>query len=260
MKLPFSPELIHLYGPIGIQTYGLFIMLAIIISIWAIRRDKRFSQLKLEPVYFNIALVSIIAGCVGARLLECISQPTAYARWYDCFFFWQGGFSVLGAILGIIFITPLYLKKINIPIMPTCDLVAIYAPLLQSIARLGCFTAGCCYGTAITSFFAVIYTNPQSFAPHNIALHPTQLYSSIILFLIFLFMYFIGQKIFKKTGQLFLAYLVLISSERFITDFWRDDRIMINDFLSFHQLVALAIITVVIMIGTMTFFNEKQKL
>ena len=242
MKLYFSPELIHIYGPLGIQSYGLFIMLAIIVTVWAIRKNKRFMQLNLEPVYINIIMVSIFAGCLGGRLLEVISEFPIYNHWYDWFALWHGGFSALGAILGVICITPFYLKKINVPVLPTCDLVALYAPLLQAVARLGCFTAGCCYGTPTQSFLAVIYTNPTTFAPYGIAIHPTQLYSSLFLFIIFLWMYFVGQKIAKKPGHLFVAYLILVSFERFLVDFWRDERIMINSFLSFHQLVAIAII------------------
>ncbi len=249
IQLPFSPELIHIYGPFGIQSYGLFIALAIILTISAIRRDKRFNQLNLEPVYLNITVVAIIAGCIGGRLLDILSEPTSYTHWYDWFAFWNGGFSALGAILGVICITPFYLKKIHVPIVPTCDLVAIYAPLLQSIARLGCFTAGCCYGMPTHNFLSVIYTNPESFAPYGVAIHPTQLYSSVLLFGIFLFMYFVGQKIFKKPGQLFALYLALASFERFVVDFWRADRIMINNFLSFHQFIALAIVAVIFIVS-----------
>jgi phosphatidylglycerol:prolipoprotein diacylglycerol transferase len=257
MKLNFSPELIHIYGPFGIQSYGLFIALAIVITIAAIRRDKRFAQLHLEPVYLNITVVSIIAACVGGRLLDVLSDSVSYTHWYDALALWNGGFSVLGAILGIITIAPLYLRKINIPILPTCDLVAIYAPLLQAIARLGCFTAGCCYGTPTHSFLSVIYTNTESFAPYGIVIHPTQLYSSVFLLSIFLFIYFVGQKLFKKPGQLFSLYLALVSAERFVVDFWRADRIMINNFLSFHQLTALAIIACSMILG-MFFTRERS--
>jgi phosphatidylglycerol:prolipoprotein diacylglycerol transferase len=244
MKLNFSPELLHIYGPFGIQSYGLFIMLSIIITVWAIRRNKRFTQLNLEPVYLNIIIVSVIAGCFGGRLLEVISEPNLYPHWYDWFTLWQGGFSALGAILGIITLVPFYLKKINVPILPVCDLVAIYAPLLQSIARLGCFTAGCCYGIPTKSIFRVIYTNANTFATHDIPIHPTQLYSSAILFMIFLFMYYIGQRFCKRDGELFVLYLACASFERFFVDFWRADRIMVNSFLSFHQLIALSILLI----------------
>ncbi len=191
-------------------------------------------------------MMSILAGCIGGRLLEVISEPLLYPHWYDWFALWQGGFSVLGSIIGIIITLPFYLKKIHVPIIPLFDLVAIYAPLCQSIARLGCFTAGCCYGVATHGICAVIYTNPHTLAAHGIPIHPTQLYSSALLFGIFLFMYFIAQKICTKNGQLFTTYLILAALERFVVDFWRADRIMISNMMSFHQLVALCIIIVII--------------
>lgn len=246
MKLNFSPELIHIHGPFGIQYYGLFIALGIIITVLAIRRNKRFKQLHLENKYLDIIVVTIIAGCVGGRLLEVISEPSLYPHWYDWFALWQGGFSILGSIIGIIITVPFYLKKINVPIIPLFDLVSIYAPLCQSIARLGCFTAGCCYGVATNSICAVIYTNPNTLAACNVPLHPTQLYSSAILFCIFLFMYFVAQRICIKDGQLFTMYLTLAALERFCVDFWRADRIMIGNVLSFHQIVALCIIIALI--------------
>ena len=154
---------------------------------------------------------------------------------------------------------PFYLKKINVPIIPLFDLAAIYAPLCQSIARLGCLTAGCCYGIATNSIFAVVYTNPNTLAIYNSAIHPTQLYSSAILFGIFIFMYFIGQHICKKQGELFAMYLTLAAFERFFVDFWRADRIMIGNCLSFHQIVALGIIiTLIIFSACLSAINTKK--
>jgi len=259
MKINFAPELLHIYGPFGIQSYGLFIMLAIIITVWAIRKNKRFTQLNLEPFYVNIMIVSIAAACIGGRLLEVISEPQMYPDWYDWFALWQGGFSALGAILGVVSITPFYLRKINVPVLPTCDLVAIYAPLLQSIARLGCFTAGCCYGIPTKSIFGVIYTNPETLAAYGIAVHPTQLYSSVMLFIIFLVMYFVGQRIFKKPGELFAMYLIFAAIERFFVDFLRAERIMINNFLSFYQLVAFIILCTVAMFSATIFYARGKK-
>jgi len=246
MKLKFSPELIHLYGPFGIQSYGIFIVLGIIISIALARYNKRFSQLNLENSYIDIIMVSVLAGCLGGRFLEVISEPILYPNWYDWFAIWEGGFSILGSIIGIITIVPFYLYRINVPIIPVFDLISIYAPLCQSIARLGCFTAGCCYGVATKSICSVIYTNPNTLALYGIPVHPTQLYSSITLFLIFIFMYFIGQRICKNNGELFSLYLTLAALERFVVDFWRANRIMCNDYLSFHQIVAMIIVLLAI--------------
>lgn len=246
MKINFSPELLHIYGPFGIQYYGLFIALGIIIGVIAGRYNRRFKQLNLEDKYLDIIMVSTIAGCIGGRFLEVISEPLLYPHWYDWFALWQGGFSILGCIIGIIIIVPFYLKKINVLIIPLFDLVSIYAPLCQSIARLGCLVAGCCYGVTTHTIFAVIYTNPDTLAACGVPIHPTQLYSSVTLFCIFLFMYFIAQHKLTKNGQLFTTYLTLAAAERFFVDFWRADRIMINEYLSFHQVVALCIIVALI--------------
>src|SRR5205085_8140431 len=100
-------------------------------------------------------------------------------------------------------------------------------------------------------FLHIIYTHKDTIAPYNSALHPTQLYSSLLLFLIFLCMYFIIQRKARYSGQLFLTYFMLASAERFIVDFWRADRIIVNNyFLSFHQIVALCIFCITLFIIT----------
>jgi len=237
-----SYKIFTLYGPLAIHSYGLFIALGIIISMYLMSRNKRFNSLNLDEKFTTIILVSIIAGVIGGRLVEILSEPALYPHWYDWFALWNGGFSALGSILGVTIIMPLYLKKINVPVIPLFDFAAIYAPLFQSIARIGCLTAGCCHGIATQSIFAVIYTHPNTIAQCQYAVHPTQFYSSMILFCIFLFMFFVAQYHLKKPGQLFTTYLILASTERFMIDFLRADRIIVHNlWLSLHQLIALAI-------------------
>ncbi len=214
------------------------------------RQNKRFSLLNVDEKFTDIIGVSIIAGVIGGRFVEVISDLTSYPHWYDWFSVWQGGFSALGSILGVSIIVPLYLKKIHVPVMPLFDLAAMYAPLFQAIARFGCLTAGCCHGIATNSIFGIIYTNLETIAQCTIPVHPTQLYSSILLFCIFLFMFFVAQNRLQKPGQLFTLYLMLASLERFIIDFLRADRIMLgNSWISFHQLIAIIIFT-----SALTFF------
>jgi phosphatidylglycerol:prolipoprotein diacylglycerol transferase len=158
----------------------------------------------------------------------------------EWFTFWQGGLAILGAIIGIIISATVYTRIHKIPTLPFFDLMAIYAPLLQSISRVGCFLAGCCYGMQSNSWLSVTYTDELSLAPLGSPLYPTQLFSSFALLIIFILMYGVLQHIYKKPGQLLCWYLILESSERFIIDFWRADRIMTTAFLSYHQIIALS--------------------
>ena len=82
----------------------------------------------------------------------------------------------------------------------------------------------------------------DSLAPLFVSLHPTQLYSSLLLFLIFLFLYYQKTVLEKSPGSSLSLYLLLISSERFIVDFWRGDRaIVLLDVISVYQCVAGAL-------------------
>ena len=92
--------------------------------------------------------------------------------------------------------------------------------------------------------WGVRYADAKSSAPLHVPLHPTQLYSSATLFLIFLLLYFVLQRYLRRPGQLVSAYLVLMSIERFAVDFWRGDRALSPIFpsvISFDQLLAIGI-------------------
>ena len=68
------------------------------------------------------------------------------------------------------------------------------------VGRLGCFLAGCCYGTETTVPWGVVFTNPLALenvgTPLDVPLHPTQLYEAGAEALIL-----VGLLIFEKRGR-----------------------------------------------------------
>lgn len=236
-------QLLHLYGPFAIHSYGLFVALAIIAVFWLAQRDQRYKELNLDAQINGLLMVSVIALLVGARLVYLLTEKNHFSL-IDFFSFWQGGLSVLGGTLGLLLGGTLYAYYQKIPVIKTADLAVIYIPLGQAIARIGCFFAGCCYGIASSLPWAVTYTDSDSMAPLCIPLHPTQLYSSFVFFSLFLLFYFVLRHKLTMPGQLLSCYLIAASSERFIIDFWRDDRIFTifaSKTISFHQFFALAL-------------------
>lgn len=231
-------QLYSLYGPFAIQSFGLFIVIGIILFTYLFLHDPRRKKLISSEQYYNLLSWALVAGFIGGRLLYAATNWDSLPSLAHIFAFWESGYSLLGGILMLIALVPYYLNKHHIPIMPLIDLVCVYAPLLQAISRIGCFFAGCCYGLPTTAPWAIapVYCDTTGHL-----LHPTQLYSAGLLFLIFLFLYFFGQNLFKKTGQITCAYLFLMSSERFLVDFWRADRefVFVSQQLSVSQLIAL---------------------
>jgi len=236
-------ELIHIYGPFSIQSYGLLIALGLLLTIWLFKRHPKRKGLLTEDQLVNLIAINTLAGILGGRLLHVIAQWHAFDSWYELFALWEGGFSLMGTVVTILITLPLTLRWYKIPIVPFLDLVALYAPLLQSISRLGCFLAGCCYGMPTSLPWSVTYTDPEGFAPLCVRLHPTQLYSTLVLLVIFLLLYFVIQPRTKKTGMIITWYLVLMSAERFLVDFLRGHRefTAVSGIFSLHQLIALGI-------------------
>ncbi len=221
------PRLLHIYGPLWINSYGFMIAVGLLIFVYLSYKDKKRAEIISPDLFFNTIFIGLIAAIIGGRILAVISEWKIFSQnFIEIFYPWIGGFSILGTILGILITIPIYLKYYNIPVLPVFDLIAIYAPLMQAISRIGCFLAGCCYGKVAgpNIFWSVIFTNPDSLAPLNIPLHPTQLYLSLASFLIFLIILSISKKFKYKNGQILFTYLILESISRFTIHFWRADQ------------------------------------
>lgn len=238
------PTVIHLYGPLAINSFGLFIVIGLLVFSWLFLRDPRRKAIIPTDIYFNGLSTTVIVGLLGARLLYVITHWQNMHSWIDIIAVWHGGFSLLGAFISCLIVIPYYLKKYHINIVALMDLAALYLPLLQAISRIGCFFAGCCFGIPTTNLFGLINAQCPVLEFINKPLHPTQLYSSVALFGIFITLFYV-QKYCTKSGQLITLYLFLMSAERFITDFWRGDRelIMASPFftLSIAQIMAACI-------------------
>jgi phosphatidylglycerol:prolipoprotein diacylglycerol transferase len=246
MELNMRRVLLPIYGPFAIHSYGLAIAIGLFITIYLVRQHPWFQQLKLEDRFTEIILLCMISALIGGRCLFLLTEPEHIRSFGDIWAFWQGGLSLLGAILGVLAVLPFYLYRMGIPILRFFDLAALHAPLLQSIARVGCFFAGCCYGRMTEYSWGVIYTDTLSSAPLNLCIHPAQLYSAFSLLIIFMILYFFLQKVFTKPGEILCSYLVLMGAERFLTDFWRADQTFFsfdpNHLFSANQIISLMII------------------
>ncbi|KKP36129.1 MAG: Lgt: prolipoprotein diacylglycyeryl transferase [candidate division TM6 bacterium GW2011_GWF2_32_72] len=240
------PTLLNIYGPLAINMYGLMIFIAVIVFTWLLSKDKNIRKFLSLDQISNIVILGIISGVFGSKILYNLTdqEPLNILKIIK---FWEGGGSILGGITLILVIIPIYLKSIKAPVLKTMDQISIYTPLLESISRLGCWFAGCCHGTETTFCLAIKYTHPDSYAPQGIYLHPTQIYASLSLFLVFLIMLKLS-KFLSKPGELISCYIILTSLQRFLIDFLRGDREYFSlesiNFLSIHQWIALGLITI----------------
>jgi len=213
---------------------------AAVYSYLTYRHPWRKKLLSSEQ-FFNLFFIAFCAAVIGGRFLFVLSSLSSFKQnWLEIFYPWVGGFSLFGSVIFVLVALYWYLKKLKLSVLPFFDMVTLRAPLVVAIARIGCFLAGCCYGVETTLPWGVTFSNADALAPLHVPLHPTQLYASVISFLIFLILLFIEKKAYVASGTIVFTYLLLGSISRFFVDFLRGDRILLGA-LSVEQWVTAAI-------------------
>ena len=235
-------------GPVAFNLYGFFIAVGILVFLWAMEHDPRTKNYITKDQLTRLVLYGIACGVLGGRLFYYCTYPEEFKAWYELFALWEPGYSFLGSVIALVIFVPAYLRFYRISWLPVIDIVGVYAPLLQAFGRIGCFCAGCCHGYPTHVSWAVTYTHPDSYAIIGVPCHPTQLYSSLSLLILFLLLRFVIQRFTVKPGQLFAIYLMGAAIERFFNDFWRaehfDSARLIYNTISIDQAAALGVLCV----------------
>jgi phosphatidylglycerol:prolipoprotein diacylglycerol transferase len=233
-------------GPLYIYSYGLMVALgfAVFVSL-AYRQAEKFGINKDKVVDFGISI--LLGGLAGARIFYILTDLGYYiahpAQVFDLTkggLVWYGGF-LMGLVVGLIFV-----RLNNINFWDGADMLAPFIPLGQAIGRIGCFLNGCCYGTPVSlnNAFGVLFPG------ESVLRHPTQIYESIGLLVLFL-MLKKWQSARRFKGEIFLGYALSYSVLRFLIEFLRGDNPRILLGLTIGQLVSVAMFLVsAAMLGT----------
>jgi phosphatidylglycerol:prolipoprotein diacylglycerol transferase len=173
----------------------------------------------------DMALVVVLSGLLGARLLFILVNLKYYtANPLEMVMIWKGGLVFYGSLLGGMTGLIIYIRIAGMAMWRTLDIAAPAMALGHAFGRLGCFSAGCCYGGETNLPWAVVFTDPASLATEVLGkpVHPTQLYSFLFLaVLTCLLVWFIPRK--KFDGQVAALYIGTYSIFRFWVEFLRVD-------------------------------------
>jgi phosphatidylglycerol:prolipoprotein diacylglycerol transferase len=206
-----------------IHTYGFLVALGFLAGIgFAVWRAKK-EGLPTDKI-IDLSFYILLAAIIGSRLLFIIINAGHYIEHpLDVVKIWEGGLVFYGGVLLAVPTALWYVRNAGLGLWNTADIFAPAVAIGHAFGRLGCFAAGCCYGKISEAFpWSVIFTDPECLAPLNIALHPVQLYEAAGEFMNFFIL--AGLMRYKKfDGQLFMTYLLLYGTLRFVVEFFRGD-------------------------------------
>jgi phosphatidylglycerol:prolipoprotein diacylglycerol transferase len=223
-------ELVHI-GSFHVYSWGFMLVLGFIIAGLLFFRQANKKRLSHEYI-LNVLLMLLLGTIIGGRLFYVLEHFSYYSsHLLDILAFGQGGETSYGGILlGLVFLW-LYNKfskyKGKLSFSELLDLIAPYVVLGACISRIGCFLNWDDFGIQSTLPWAI-----QTIG--DVARHPTQLYESFYLLIIFSVL-LVFRKIkenpsgeqtrfkmlLEKKGSLFLIFVLFYSFLRFFNDFLR---------------------------------------
>ncbi len=220
------PELFRI-GNFPITTYGLFLAIGMVLALLVASKLAARDGMPRERMY-DLGLWTLVGGLVGSKLLMFVVEDNVQVFSLD---FLRSGGVYYGGFLGGFLAVVLLVRYYKLPFWKVGDALGPGLALGQAFGRQGCFAAGCCWGKESHLPWAVHftekgheYTGVPIYGPggSDLYLHPTQLYESFFMLVVFVFLVYLHRKK-KFSGQVLIAYLIIYSTFRFLIEFIRDD-------------------------------------
>jgi len=213
-------------GPLTIHTYGFMMAVGVGLGLWFVYAQAKRHGLDANRI-MDAAFYTIIVSLIGAKLILFITNISYYTTYPKELFSLarSGGVFQGGLTFGVVYAF-WYFRRKKIPTWPTADLIAPALAMGHGFGRLGCFSAGCCYGSECSLPWAAVFKNEYAAGLTGVhlhtPLHPVQLYEAALNFLNFAVLFVILKKK-KFDGQVFAFYILNYSVIRFFTEYFRGD-------------------------------------
>jgi len=235
-----------------LHTYGLLIASAFLVGIWLAQREGRRRGQNPERIA-DLSFWILVAALVGSRVYFILVNwgdyfgaralvATPFGRLPRLLAFWEGGLVFYGGFIGAALTAWWYMRRAGMAFLPHADTLIPSVAFGHFLGRLGCFSAGCCWGEVAhrhlpwaTRFPPVSLAyqtfanrdDPSSFlAPDRLStlpLHPVQLYESFGELAIFLVLVLVVRPRKAFHGQVLASWLLLYAVLRTLVELFRGD-------------------------------------
>jgi phosphatidylglycerol:prolipoprotein diacylglycerol transferase len=226
-SLGLSPIALDL-GFFTLKWYSLAYLVGIMIGYWYLLKltaqpGSPMARRHTDDMIFYATLGIILGGRLGYVLFY---QPSILSNPLDVFKVWEGGMSLHGGTLGVVFAIWWMARKEKLSFLRICDYVATVIPFGLFFGRLANFVNGELWGRETDVPWAIIF--PQG---GEIARHPSQLYEAGlegVLYFIILSLLFWKTDARYQPGKLVGAGCLVYGLSRFTVEYFREPDIQLQ--------------------------------
>jgi phosphatidylglycerol---prolipoprotein diacylglyceryl transferase len=236
-----------------LHTYGLLIALAFLAGMWLAQREARRRGQDPERIA-DLSFWVLVSALVGSRVYFIFVNwddyfgpgrafvSTPLGRLPRLLAFWEGGLVFYGGFIAAALTAAWYMRRHEMKFLPHADTLIPSVAFGHFLGRLGCFSAGCCWGEVAerhlpwATRFPPVSLAYQSFAtrPHpeaflapdrlsTLPLHPVQLYEAFGELALFLVLVLLVRPRKRFHGQVLAIWLLLYAGLRTTVEFFRGD-------------------------------------
>jgi len=230
------PDLIQI-GSVTVSSFSVMVTIAYLIGYIFLGLEVKRKGLD-DSLADWVLLCILFGGLGGAKILFLIQNATFSEFFNEPLRFLSSGLTFMGGIFGasiLIFLVGIW-KKTSFWTLTDC--VAPGLVLAYGIGRIGCLLVGDDYGTRTNVPWALSF--PGGSPPTTEYVHPTQIYDTIIMSFVFLFLWGIRKYDFPS-GWMFSLFLMIIGFQRFFIEFIRSTTPSFIDGFSQAQLISIVI-------------------
>lgn len=201
--------------------------LAFLAGAWLGVREARRKGYDPELV-FDLLFYVMIGGILAARLYYVATFNPSYflENPLSILAVWRGGLSIQGGLIGGVSAGVLFCWIRGLSFWSFADLMTPSIILGQAVGRGACVLNGCSFGKPTDLPWAIVFTDPNTAAPRDIPLHPTQFYEMGTDLLIFLLIWNLRKRT-RFDGQLFLVWAICYAAARSVIELFRGDSLYI---------------------------------
>jgi phosphatidylglycerol:prolipoprotein diacylglycerol transferase len=258
-------------GPFTVYSYGLMLAIGFIVGSYFLTKNLQYKKMNPD-IGSEVTLLAIVFGIIGAKIFSLVENWDTFIANPFGEIFSPGGLTFYGGFLLAVLAIFIYMKRKKIPFLVMADAAAPSLVLAYGIGRIGCHLAGDGdYGIPTSLPWGTDYSKgtvppshafwgtkiaekyPNGIVPDHTPLHPTSMYEFIMGLIIFLILWNLRKKPWP-TGKLFMVYLIMAGSARFLVEFIR-----INPDLLFGLSEAQTISIVLIISGLIGLYHYSKK-
>ncbi|MDO6389801.1 prolipoprotein diacylglyceryl transferase [Pontibacter sp. BT731] len=257
-----SPSIFSI-GSFEVRWYGLLFALAFVFG-QRILTKIYVAEGRTEGDVDIITLYMIVGTVVGARLGHTLFyQPEYYlSNPIEILKIWEGGLASHGATIGILLALWLFSRKHHFDYMWVLDRIVIVVALGGALIRLGNLMNSEIFGRPTDLPWGFIFVRQSEYS--HVPRHPTQLYESFSVFLLFVLLYWLWKK-YKEAlpkGLLFGIFVTALFTFRFLVEFLKEVQVEKEETMALNigQQLSIPLIIIGLIILFRVWRNPKPAL